>query len=312
MAPTGSSTSRVGRDCAAAPGGCGPSGHCGSGAAGEHEKRQPATTSTGGRTAVSARTAVDFAVPFSPRTSTPPIAGEIALRMSASRMSSMATTALNGNWVTEPPGGCPSLQAGKESGAPRRGAGNDSRPYGAAPAVFRSHVRSYDDEDSVPVPGLSRPGTAGYSEPHVRLRPGGVEPHPGRTAGPLAPGRRRHVVCAVRPGADRHEEASGPGVPQRSILRAVAAGAAAPAPGVRRVLRQARPLPQVQVPLLAAVRALHPQRVHHARRPAAPGQDSGSCPVRLVLAGCGRDRAGPGDGDHLPGSGRTMVRDLHH
>ena len=100
VAPTGSSTSRVGRDCAAAPAGCGPSGHCGSGAAGEHEKRQPATTSTGGRTAVSARTAVDFAVPFSPRTSTPPIAGEIALRMSASRMSSMATMALNGNWVT--------------------------------------------------------------------------------------------------------------------------------------------------------------------------------------------------------------------
>ena len=49
---------------------------------------------------MSARTAVDFAVPFSPRTRTPPIAGEIALRTSARRMSSIATTALNGNWVT--------------------------------------------------------------------------------------------------------------------------------------------------------------------------------------------------------------------
>ena len=42
------------------------------------------------------RTAVDFAVPFSPRTSTPPIAGETALSSRASRMSSMPTTALKG------------------------------------------------------------------------------------------------------------------------------------------------------------------------------------------------------------------------
>jgi hypothetical protein len=79
------------------PGECGPSGQPGSGASGEQENRQPATTSTGGSTAVSARTAVDFAVPFSPRTSTPPIAGETAFKISASRMSSIATTALNGN-----------------------------------------------------------------------------------------------------------------------------------------------------------------------------------------------------------------------
>ena len=46
---------------------------------------------------MSARTVVDFAVPFSPRTSTPPMPGEIALRMRARRMSSMPTTALNGN-----------------------------------------------------------------------------------------------------------------------------------------------------------------------------------------------------------------------
>src|SRR6185312_1234004 len=61
------------------------------------ENRQPETTSTDGRTAVSPRTVVDFAVPFSPRTSTPPMPGEIALRMRARRMSSMPTTALNGN-----------------------------------------------------------------------------------------------------------------------------------------------------------------------------------------------------------------------
>ena len=56
-------------------GACGPSGQDGSGAAGSQENRQPATTSSGGSTAVSARTVVDLALPFSPRTSTPPIAG---------------------------------------------------------------------------------------------------------------------------------------------------------------------------------------------------------------------------------------------
>jgi hypothetical protein len=68
----------------------------GSGAAGSQAKRQPGTTSTGGRTAASARTVVDLAVPFSPRTSTPPMAGETAFSRSASRMSPMPTTAPNG------------------------------------------------------------------------------------------------------------------------------------------------------------------------------------------------------------------------
>ena len=38
-----------------------------------------------------------------------------------------------------------------------------------------------------------------------------------------------------------------------------------------------------------------------------------TAPVRfvLVLAECGRDRAGPGDGDRLPRAGRPLVRDLH-
>ena len=39
---------------------------------------------------------VDLAVPFSPRTSTPPIAGEIVERVRASAMSSDPTTALKG------------------------------------------------------------------------------------------------------------------------------------------------------------------------------------------------------------------------
>ena len=36
------------------------------------------------------------------------------------------------------------------------------------------------------MPGLPRPGAAGRADPHVRLRPGRVEPHPGRPAPPLA------------------------------------------------------------------------------------------------------------------------------
>ena len=60
----------------------------------------------------------------------------------------------------------------------------------------------------------------------------------------------------------------------------LAAGAAAPAQGVQRVLRRARPLPAVQVPPVPAGRALHPQRVHYARRRAAAGQDG--APLRFV------------------------------
>ena len=43
---------------------------------------------------------VDFAVPFSPRTSTPPMPGDTALSTSPSRSSSIPTTALNGNPLT--------------------------------------------------------------------------------------------------------------------------------------------------------------------------------------------------------------------
>ena len=95
LAPTGNSTSRAGRTVPTVAS-WGPSTHAGSGACGSQENRQPVTTSTSGSTAARARTAVDLAVPFSPRTSTPPIAGDTALSTSARRRSSIPTMALNG------------------------------------------------------------------------------------------------------------------------------------------------------------------------------------------------------------------------
>ena len=77
-------------------------GSAGPGAAGSQENRQSGTTVTAGRSAASARTAVDFAVPFSPRTSTPPTPGCTALSSSARRRSSWPTTAENGNRTTSP------------------------------------------------------------------------------------------------------------------------------------------------------------------------------------------------------------------
>src|SRR5262249_57231373 len=67
------------------------------------ETRPRATTPTSARTPARARTIVDFAVPSSPRTSTPPIAGDTALSTSPSRSSSIPTIALNGNPLTVPP-----------------------------------------------------------------------------------------------------------------------------------------------------------------------------------------------------------------
>ncbi len=95
LTPTGSSTSEVGRSLTEETT-CGPSGHCGSGAAGSQANRQPATTPMAGSSPASARTMVDLAVPFSPRTSTPPTCGETAFSSSASRRSSMPTTAVKG------------------------------------------------------------------------------------------------------------------------------------------------------------------------------------------------------------------------
>src|SRR6516162_6742510 len=87
-----------------------------------------------------------------------------------------------------PPGDAPGLQAGEESGAPRRGAAwRETGTPGAPPQVLRKNVRFWDSADSVPVPGLPRRAAAGDAAPHVRLRPRGVEPDAGAAAGPLAP-----------------------------------------------------------------------------------------------------------------------------
>ena len=94
--PIGSSTSRTGRSSVGASAGIRPSGVSAPRSSGAEEKRSPETTSMGGSTPVSARTMVDLAVPFSPRMRTPPTAGDTAVRMRASAMSSDPTTALNG------------------------------------------------------------------------------------------------------------------------------------------------------------------------------------------------------------------------
>src|SRR5690348_5524595 len=101
VAPTGSSASVTGRswdvalswDAALS---WGAAGHWGSGAAGSQEYGQPETTRTGGSNAARPRTMVDFAVPFSPRTRTPPMAGDTALSSSASFRSAIPTMPANG------------------------------------------------------------------------------------------------------------------------------------------------------------------------------------------------------------------------
>src|SRR5205807_9911921 len=95
VAPTGSSASVTGRDSGETSS-WGPAGHPGSGAAGSQEYGQPRTTGTGGSNSASPRTMVDFAVPFSPRTRTPPMAGDTALSSSASFRSAIPTMPANG------------------------------------------------------------------------------------------------------------------------------------------------------------------------------------------------------------------------
>ena len=75
---------------------CGPSGQRAPSTAGSALKRQPATTSISGSNGASARTAVDFAVPRSPRTSTPPMRGSTAQASSASPSASCPTIAVKG------------------------------------------------------------------------------------------------------------------------------------------------------------------------------------------------------------------------
>ena len=71
--------------------------HVPSSSPGLHENGQPRTTTSEGSTPASARTAVDFAVPLLPRTSTPPMRGLTAFSSSARFIGSCATIALNGN-----------------------------------------------------------------------------------------------------------------------------------------------------------------------------------------------------------------------
>src|SRR5579871_6809867 len=176
---------------------------------------------------------------------------------------------------------------------PSGAAGPTDSARGAPPALLRSCVRYYWDEDGLPVSGIPRPGAAADAEPYLRLRPGGLEPDPGRPPRPLAGGPHPHLLRPDRRRPDPDEEGPRPGVPQRGLLGAVAAGAPPPAPGVHRVLRETSPLPAVQVPPRPPVRALHPPRFHPARRRAAAGQDARHAAVQLVLARRRRGRAGP-------------------
>src|SRR6185503_8089074 len=66
------------------------------GLSGSQPKRQSLTTDTLGSNAANARAAVDLAVPRSPRIKTPPMRVSTAFRMSARRMRSCPTIAVNG------------------------------------------------------------------------------------------------------------------------------------------------------------------------------------------------------------------------
>ena len=78
------------------------------GASGSQCHGQPATTWDCGRSEARPRTAVDFAVPFSPRSNTPPILGKTALASKARLIFSRPTRAVKGNTrhlpdITAPP-----------------------------------------------------------------------------------------------------------------------------------------------------------------------------------------------------------------
>ena len=70
---------------------------------GANANGSPAAAVTGGSSGASARTAVDFAVPRSPRTSTPPTSGATALTSSASISASWPTMADSGKPLAHRP-----------------------------------------------------------------------------------------------------------------------------------------------------------------------------------------------------------------
>jgi hypothetical protein len=154
--------------------------------------------------------------------------------------------------------GSPGLQAGKKSVPAKRAKELRRARSACLQHLFRLCVRSCKGEDGVQMPGIPRRDAAAGAVAHVRLRPPRMEPDPRRPARPLASRAHGHQLRADRPGTDRTEEGPGPGVPEPDLLGPAPAGIAASAQGVLRVLRQARPLPAVQVPPLPPVRALHP------------------------------------------------------
>ena len=101
---------------------------------------------------------------------------------------------------------------------------------------------------------------AARAEPDVRVRPEGVQPGvggPHRRRGRAAAAgqlQRRPRRCSPRGRRPRSWRSC-----QRGVVRAVAAGAAAPARRVRGLLRQAREVPDVQVARsVAGVGGVHP------------------------------------------------------
>ena len=261
--------------------------------------RMSASTTSGRSAATSCSSCA--ASPAMPATSRP---ASVSTRRRPSRSSTassaMTTRSRPSTGVTKPPGGRPGLQAGQESGALGSGAGKYSRPYGLAPVVFRSHVRYCQGEDGIQVQGVPRPDAAAGAGAHIRLRPAGMEPHPGRPPSPLAPGGQRHVVCGVRPGADRDEEDPAPWC---SATRCPAYRCSRRCgTSTERSARSSPGAPATRGSSPAASR----QSAHYTRSAFTMrggelrlAKMSDAAAVRLVLAGCGRDHAGPGDGDRL-------------
>src|SRR6266702_6420227 len=134
------------------------------------------------------------------------------------------------------------------------GWGNAAPPLG----VSRSHIRLESNkisghEDGVQMPGIPRPGASQRAEPHVRLRPRGMEPDPGLAASAV-PGREDRDD--FRPGErlpDCHESHGRTGVAERGVFLPAAAGDPPPAGRLCRVLRPADPVSAVQVPAGPAV-----------------------------------------------------------
>ena len=305
-APTGSSTIRAGR-AAPAPGLVRPvrAGRVGRrGVAGEpaaRRRRPPPACSAG-----SARTAVDLAVPFSPRTSTPPTAGDTALSSSAEpqvvlpddggegirvltksvvddgRPSSCASVTSRGGvgrrteaWLS------PSRRRVAGPPAPRPPASWRSRRHERQPlrrALLdqpqqRVRVRVLLDQIAQPVQLLlaQRP-EAGVRRRHEAPARGGRDPRAGRPAGSRRSPASRASACprprrpGSRPGSVLARTRSPP------ALRRPRGGSRTPPPARRAPRRPAGPgsSPARTAPAPAAARA---------RRP-CPARDSTSSSMR--------------------------------